>query len=206
MQHPGRRKQWNLLWSYDASVVHPDGLQLLITFLLHYYLLPPHPITPPPIQPPLIHCRSPSQGLQVSVCVFTGVLNLFRLTFFCFCLYRGPSAVPWWMSYGFLSSASDDSNRSRNHPSWSKQMRLSTCTPSMTVDYQAKRPWPKSDTSLLFLELGGEKITGQKFGGEEVGFSIWGGEACHFKQLVTENNNRNWNIFPVEITWIWTKF
>lgn len=102
---------------------------------------------------------------------------------------RGPSAVPWWMSYGFLSSASDDSNTNRNRPSWSKQMKLSTCIPSMTEDYQAKRPWPETDTSLLFLELGGEKIMGEKFGWGRSQFSIWGGEACHFKQLVTENNN-----------------
>lgn len=108
--------------------------------------------------------------------------------------------MPWWMSYGFLSNASDDSNTSRNHPSWSKQMKLSTCIPSMTGDYQAKRPWPETDTSLLFLELGGEKITGEKFAWGRSRFSIRGGEACHFKRLVTENNNRNCNIFPVEIT------
>lgn len=61
--------------------------------------------------------------------------------FFSIFLRRGPSAVPWWTSCGFPSSASAGSNTSPSRPSWWKRRRSSTCTPSTTADCQGKRPW-----------------------------------------------------------------
>lgn len=78
---------------------------------------------------------------------------------FSFSLCRGPSAVPWWTSCGFPSSASAGSNTSPNLLSWWKRRRSSTCTPSTTADCQGKRPWPKMGIWITFspslLQWGG---------------------------------------------------
>lgn len=169
MQHPGRRKQGEICHREITLVmmlvlcIHTDT-SIIIPSPLHFHL------SPSPIYPSLTHCHPPFQEPRASMCVF--VCQKWRdiQSAVFFCLHRDPSAAPWLTSYGFPSSASAGSNTSRSRPSWSKRMKSSTCTPSMTEDCQAKRPWLKTDTSSLFLELGEGNFVGRNLGGEEVGF------------------------------------
>ncbi len=148
--------------------MHPHGHQ-------HNHSIPSPfpPFNPPP--PParyssLTHCPPPFQEPRASMFVFVCQKRRDIQSAVFFCLHRDPSAAPWWTSYGFPSSASAGSNTSRSRPSWSKRMKSSICTPSMTAGCQAKRPWLKTDTSSLFLELGEGNFAGKNLGGEEVGF------------------------------------
>lgn len=192
MQHPGRRKKsatekWLSLCCASARTPARSSHPVSISTFHPRYPSPHWPHCPPPLRDVCLCVRreGTSSHLCVSVCA--------EILLQC---HGGRAAgfpqVP--------APAQTQASAARHGQNWWSHQHAHLQWPETARqrDHGLKRTPARS---FLSLE------TGRNLGRGGSRFSIRGRDLkCHFKQLVIENNSRNWNIFPVEITWIWAKF